>query len=262
MQVFTTLTIGDGLVSQVPAFLISLAAGLLVTRSSYETNLPKEFVSQLFARPAALFVSAGFLMILGLTNLPTIPLFSLAFGCIAVAVFSRRTTKNAAVVAEQKAKSEAAKPAEERIEDFLATDPMEIEIGVGLIKLADPKRGGDLLDRIQRVRQNIAGEIGIIMPKVRIRDNVRLDPQQYRIKIADVAVAEGLLEPNKLLAMDSGMTTGKVGGLETREPAFGTPALWIEAGQRSQAELYGFTIVEPASVMATHLTETVRKTCG
>ncbi len=116
----------------------------------------------------------------------------------------KKDEKKAVVVAQEDAKKEAAaKPADERIEDFLATDPMEIEIGVGLIRLADPKRGGDLLERIQRVRQNVAGEIGIIMPKVRIRDNVRLDPQQYRIKIADVSVAEGLLEPSRLLAMDS-----------------------------------------------------------
>jgi flagellar biosynthesis protein FlhA len=259
VEVFTKLTIGDGLVSQVPAFLISLAAGLLVTRSSNESNLPKQFISQLFSRPQALFIAGAFLFLLIFTNLPAIPLLSLSGGCVAIALMLKKNDKVATAVAETKAKTDAVKPPEERIEDFLATDPMEIEIGVGLIRLADPKRGGDLLERIQRVRQNVAGEIGIIMPKVRIRDNVRLDPQQYRIKIADIPVAEGLLEPNRLLAMDSGATTGKVGGLETREPAFGTPALWIENGQRNQAELYGYTVVEPASVLATHLTETVRK---
>lgn len=259
MSVYTKLTIGDGLVSQVPAFLISLAAGLLTTRSSYETNLPKEFFGQLFSRPQALFVTAGFLGVLVFTNLPAVPLLSLSGGCIAIALTLRRDKKQQVTATQTKAAAEAAKPAEERIEDYLATDPMEIEIGVGLIKLADPKRGGDLLERVQRVRQNVAGEIGIIMPKVRIRDNVRLDPNQYRIKIADIAVAEGTLEPHKLLAMNSGMATGTIGGLETRDPAFGTPALWIEPGQRSQAELYSYTVVEPASVLATHLNETVRK---
>jgi flagellar biosynthesis protein FlhA len=161
--------------------------------------------------------------------------------------------------AEIKAKADAAKPAEERIEDYLTTDPMEIELGVGLIRLADPKRGGDVLERVQRVRQNVAAEIGIIMPKVRIRDNVRLDQNQYRIKIADTVVADGVIEPGKLLAMDSGMTTGKVQGQDTREPAFNTPATWIDLGQRAQAEMYGYTVIEPASVLATHLTETVRK---
>ncbi|MGC4003494.1 MAG: flagellar biosynthesis protein FlhA [Pirellulales bacterium] len=259
LSVFATLTIGDGIVSQVPAFLISLAAGLLVTRSTNETNLPKEFMSQLFARPQALFVAAGFLFVLVFTNLPAIPLLTLSGGCLATAISLRRSSKKSQVVAAETKKADAAKPAEERIEDYLATDPMEIEIGVGLIKLADPKRGGDLLERIQRVRQNVAGEIGVIMPKVRIRDNVRLDPNQYRIKIADMPVAEGILEPFKLLAMDSGATTGKVGGLETKDPAFGTPALWIDSGQRRQAELYHYTVVEPAAVLATHLTETVRK---
>ena len=116
------------------------------------------------------------------------------------------------------------------MEDYLAVDPMEVEIGVGLIRLADPKRGGDLLERIQRVRQNVAAEMGIILPKVRIRDNMRLEQNQYRIKIADMAVAEGLVHPGKFLAMDSGMTTGKVAGMAAKDPAFGTPAVWIEAG--------------------------------
>ena len=116
---------------------------------------------------------------------------------------------------------------------------MEIELGVGLIRLADPNRGGDLLDRVQRVRQNIAGEIGILMPKVRIRDNMRLDANQYRIKIADIPVAQGELEPTQLLAIDSGMTTGKVDGIATKDPAFGSDAKWINPGLADQAELYG-----------------------
>jgi flagellar biosynthesis protein FlhA len=130
---------------------------------------------------------------------------------------------------------------------------------VGLIRLADPKRGGDLLERIQRVRQNVAADVGIIMPKVRIRDNIRLDQNGYRIKIADVSVAEGHVQPGMLLAMEAGATSGKVPGEPTREPAFNTPALWIEPGLRDQAEVYGYTVVEPASVLATHLTEVVRK---
>jgi flagellar biosynthesis protein FlhA len=136
---------------------------------------------------------------------------------------------------------------------------MEIEIGVGLIRLADPKRGGDLLERIQRVRQNVAADMGLIMPKVRIRDNMRLEQNQYRIKIADVAVAQGAAYPTMLLAMDSGATTGKIPGMATREPAFNTPATWIDPKTRDQAEMLGYTVVEPVSVLATHLTEIVRK---
>lgn len=257
-QVFTKLTIGDGLVSQVPAFLISLAAGLLVTRSSYESNLPVEFMRQLFSRPQALAVTGGFLGVLIFTNLPAIPLLLIGGCCLGMSMIMTRQKKEETAAAASKAKA-AKKPAEERIEDYLTTDPMEIELGVGLIRLADPKRGGDLLERIQRVRQNIASEMGILMPKVRIRDNLRLEANQYRIKIADMPVVASHIEPSKLMAMDSGMARSKVRGIETREPAFNTPAVWIDPAQRDQAEMLGYTVIEPASVLATHLTETVRR---
>ncbi len=260
LNVFTKLTIGDGLVSQVPAFLISLAAGLLVTRSSHDSNLPGEFVGQLFSRPQALAVTGAFLGVLIFTNLPATPLLVIGGGCVGMSVMlTRRKTAEAASAVVEKAKTEAKKPTEERIEDYLSTDPMEIELGVGLIRLADPKRGGDLLERVQRVRQNVAGDMGIIMPKVRIRDNMRLEPNQYRIKIADVAVADASVKADGLLAMDSGQTTGRVRGIETREPAFNTPAIWIDLAHRDQAELFGYTVIEPGSVLATHLTEIVRK---
>jgi len=258
-SLYTKLTIGDGLVSQIPAFLISLAAGLLVTRSSHSVNLPSEFLRQLFSRPQALAVAGGFLGVLIFTSLPKIPLLLLGGGCIGVALMTSRRTARDVVTAQAKEKAEAAKPPEERIEDYLTVDPMEVEIGVGLIRLADPKRGGDLLERIQRVRQNMAADIGVILPKVRIRDNMRLDQTQYRIKIADMSVADGTVYPEMFLAMDSGMTTGKVVGIETKDPAFGTPAVWIERSVRDQAEMFGYTVVEPGSVIATHLTETVRR---
>jgi flagellar biosynthesis protein FlhA len=256
---FTRLTIGDGLVSQVPAFLISLAAGLLVTRSSGDVNLPEQVITQLFARPRALAVTGGFLATLIFTSLPKIPLLAIGGGFIGLAMTMTRQKKADAVRDAAKVKSDAKKAPEERIEDYLSVDPMEVEIGVGLIRLADPKRGGDLLERIQRVRQNVAADVGLIMPKVRIRDNMRLEQNQYRVKIADMPVAEGIAHPNLLLAMDSGVTTGRVNGIATREPAFNTPAVWIEPTVRDQAELYGYTVVEPASVLATHLTEVVRK---
>ncbi|MFO0898313.1 MAG: flagellar biosynthesis protein FlhA [Pirellulales bacterium] len=258
-SLFTKLTIGDGLVSQVPAFLISLAAGLLVTRSTTETNLPVQFLQQLFSRPQALYVTGAFLCVLVFTNLPTIPLLTLGAGCGGLALMLTRRTRNEQAASEAKVKAEATKKPEERIEDYMTVDPMELEIGVGLIRLADPKRGGDLLERIQRVRHNVAAEVGIIMPKVRIRDNMRLDQTRYRIKIADVPVADAQVQPGMLLAMEAGATSGKVPGIATREPAFNTPALWIDPGVRDQAEMHGYTVVEPASVLATHLTEIVRK---
>ena len=162
-------------------------------------------------------------------------------------------------LADPNQRAEAAKPPEKRIEDYLAVDPMEVEIGVGLIRLADAKQGGDLIERIQQIRQNIAAEIGIILPKVRIRDNMRLQQNQYRIKIADMAVAEGTVFPGMFLAMDSGVTSGKLSGTPAKDPAFGTPAVWIEPAVRDQAEMFGYTVVEPGSVIATHLTETVRR---
>jgi flagellar biosynthesis protein FlhA len=258
-SLFTKLTIGDGLVSQIPAFLISLAAGLLVTRSNQEVNLPIEFLRQLFSRPQALAIAGGFLGVLIFTSLPKIPLLAIGTSCVCLAVMLSRRTSQARTTADAKRRAEAAKSSEERIEDYLAVDPMEVEIGVGLIRLADPKRGGDLLERIQRIRQNVASEIGVILPKVRIRDNMRLQQNQYRIKITDMAVAEGTVYPGMFLAMDSGVTTGKVSGQATKDPAFGTPAVWIEPGVRDQAEMFGYTVVEPGSVIATHLTETVRR---
>jgi flagellar biosynthesis protein FlhA len=258
-SLFTKLTIGDGLVSQVPAFLISLAAGLLVTRSSSEVNLPAEFLRQLFSRPQALAVAGGFLWVLVFTNLPTLPLLLLGSGCVGLATTLTRKTARASAADDAKKKVDSAKPAAERVEDYLLVDPMEVEIGVGLIRLADPNRGGDLLERIHRIRQNVAAELGIILPKVRIRDSFQLDQHQYRIKISDMPVAAGSIQPTALLAMDSGMTTGKVPGTPTTEPAFGTPALWIHPSVREQAEVSGYTVVEPGAVIATHLTEVIRR---
>ena len=260
-ETFTKLTIGDGLVSQVPALLISLAAGLLVTRSSQKTNLPAEFVQQLFSRAQPLGVAAAALGLLVFTNLPTIPLLTLGAGCGALAVILRRQKQQQTASEAQKAKILAAeqKKPDERIEDYLAIDPMEIEIGVGLIRLADPARGGDLLPRITGVRQTVASEIGIVLPKVRIRDNMRLNERSYRIKIANNNVAEGMVHPERLLAMETGVTKSKVPGEETRDPAFGQPSVWIESGLRDRAGMLGYTIVEPSSVMATHLKEVVRQ---
>ncbi|HEX4414952.1 MAG TPA: flagellar biosynthesis protein FlhA [Lacipirellulaceae bacterium] len=259
-KVYTHLTIGDGLVSQVPAFLISLAAGLLVTRSTQKANLPREFMQQIFMRPQALAVTGGFLGILVFTSLPRVPLLALGGSCLALSrMMSRRETQVAASEASKVEQEKKSKQPEERVEDYLTVDPMEVELGVGLIRLADPNRGGDLLERVQKVRQNIAGEIGILMPKVRIRDNMRLDPNTYRIKIADIAVAQDELQPTQLLAIDSGMTTGKIDGITTKDPAFGTEAKWINPGLADQAELYGYTVVESGAVLATHLTEVCRR---
>jgi flagellar biosynthesis protein FlhA len=257
-EIFTKLTIGDGLVSQVPAFLISLAAGLLVTRSTQKTDLPAQFLQQILSNPRALAVASGFLGILVFTSLPKVPLLALGAGCGSLALLLTRQTKAQEQKKVDQAKA-AVKPHEERIEDFLAVDPMEIEIGAALVKLASPKYGGDLLPRITAVRQGVAADIGIILPKVRIRDNIRLGEHEYRIKIANNPVAHGEVYPGKLLALDSGATSGKIAGIETRDPAFQQPAVWIEAGLAERSQMLGYTPVEPTAVLATHLQEIVRR---
>ncbi len=255
-EIFTKLTIGDGLVSQVPAFLISLAAGLLVTRSSTESNLPTQFIAQLFSRPQALLVTCGFLGLLVFTSLPTLPLLAIGGSCAAIAISMTRKQKAADVETNTK---QQAKKTETRVEDYLAVDPMAIELGMGLVRLADPKRGGDLLDRVQRVRQSIAGEIGIIMPKVRVRDNLQLAPSQYRIKVLDTVVAEGQVQATMCLAIDPGTATGRLAGSTTVEPVSGSPAVWIDPDKRDRAEMFGYRVVEPAVLLSNHLAHIVRK---
>jgi flagellar biosynthesis protein FlhA len=259
IEVFTTLTIGDGLVSQVPAFLIALASGLLVTRSSNESNLSKDIVGQMFRHSEALLVAGAFVMALGFTGLPMLPMLVLGGSCGAIAL-GLRTQNQKQQVAE--AKQQAVVAEQERPqpkpEDQLLVDPMELELGYGLIRLADPASGGDLLDRVTRVRNKIAQDLGLILPKVRIRDNVRLEQRTYQIKIKDVPIAWGEVYPEALLAIDTGMVNGPVPGIETTEPAFGRPARWIEKSQQDRAELLGYSVVEPTAVIITHLTEIVR----
>ena len=261
-EVFTKLTIGDGLVSQVPALLISLAAGLLVTRSAKKANLPHQFLQQLFSNPKALAVAGGFLTLLIVTNLPTVPMATLGAGCIGLAVITNRQSsrRRADEQAREQAELEAAEaPAEKRPEDYLAVDPMEMLIGVGLVRLADPARGGDLMQRITKVRNGIAADIGIILPKVRVRDELNIGELEYEIRIAGNPVARATVLPDKLLAIDSGHTTGVIEGEATRDPTFGEPAVWIDPVRREQAAIYGYTTVEPGAVLATHLQEIGRR---
>ncbi len=261
-DVFTKLTIGDGLVSQVPAFLISLAAALLVTRSTQEVNLSGEFISQLFSRPQALIVAGVFLILMIFTQLPTIPLLSLGAGCIGLAALvSKQKLKQEQINAELQRKAELAKsaPAEKKVEEYLEIDPMRVELGAGLVPLADPNRGGDLSKRISTVRSMLASELGIVLPKVRIKDRMSLGESQYEIQIAGAPVATGFLRVDRLLAIDSGLTTGILPGDETREPAFGRRAWWIDPAMRQQAQIYGYQVAEPGSVLATHVQEIARK---
>ena len=259
---FTKLTIGDGLVSQVPALLISLAAGLLVTRSAKQANLPHQFLQQLLGNSKALAVAGGFLTLLIVTNLPAVPMMTLGAGCIGLAVMMNRQTVRREQEASEAAEAERAAanaPQEKRVEDFLAVDPMEISIGLGLLRLADPGRGGDLMQRITGVRNSIAADIGIVLPKVRVRDEMSLGELDYEIRIAGNPIARAMVLPDCLLAIDNGHTTGTIEGEPTQDPTFGEPAVWIEPMRREQAAIYGYTTVEPGAVLATHLQEIAKR---
>jgi flagellar biosynthesis protein FlhA len=258
LEVFTKLTIGDGLVAAIPAFIISIAAGLLVTRSNARVNLGEDLLGQLTARPIALALAAAFLSVLSLTPLPKLPILVLAAGCGGMAYILRTQRAAAAVNAASHARAEAGKKTE-RVETLLAVDPMELEVGYGLIRLVDRKQGGDLLDRITNIRKQVATEMGIIVPPIRVRDHLKLEPNKYTIKLKGVEVARGECMPGLLLAIDNGLVTDRITGMETIEPAFGLPALWIGEDQKLDAEQRGYTVVPCSSVLATHLTEVIKK---
>jgi flagellar biosynthesis protein FlhA len=261
IELFTKLTIGDGLVSQVSAFLVSVAAALLVTRSTQQSNLPNEFLQQLLARPQALFVSAGFLCLMVFTQLPAIPLLTLAGGCVGLAIMTQKQAKKTASQHAHQAKADAAAkaaPADRKPEDFLAVDPMRVEIGGRLLVLADPARGGDLMEKITGVRMTLASELGILLPKVRLKDKLSLGEHVYEIQIAGNAIVRGEVYPDALLAIDMGRCTGKIAGAETREPARGRNAVWIRPEQKVQAEMFGYQLATPTMVIATHLQEIAR----
>ena len=266
LQNYTLLTVGEGLVSQIPALLISTATGLIVTRSAAEGNLGNELVSQLFRNERIFFILTGVLLFLALVpGLPGLPFSALAGVCAFIGLNLRRMhrkvetptkpgeKKRAATTA---AKKEAASP--ENIVSLLHVDPMELEIGYSLIPLVDTGQGGDLLDRIVMIRRQCALELGLVVPTIRIRDNIQIKPNAYIIKLKGVEIAKGELILDHYLAMNSGTVFEEVPGIETIEPAFGLPALWIPESEREQAELNGYTVVDAVSVLATHLTEVIK----
>jgi len=259
-EVFTRLTIGDGLTSQVPSFIISMAAALIVTRSGDKNNLGTELTSQLTAQPMGLLITSGFLGVLAFTPLPTLPLLVTGIGIGAIGYGMMRTTRSKAQQAleEEIAHAPSNAPEPPPIEDLLKVDVLELEVGYGLVPLIDTSQGGDLLDRISAVRRQLAVELGLVMPPVRIRDNMQLSPGEYNVKIRGNTIANGSVEPGKLLAMDSGLVSQQIDGIPTKEPAFGLDAMWIDGQQRQRAEALNYTVVDPTSVLATHITELVK----
>jgi len=258
LQVYTKLTIGDGLASQIPAFILSVGAGMLVTRSTGKTNMGEEVLGQLLSKPIALAIAAGFLIVLMLTPLPKFPLVTMAAGCGSLAFFLRRSqvvTATRKVAAERT--REHAKP--EKIESHLQLDPLELQVGFGLVRLIDRARGGDILDRIVSIRKQIALELGLVVPPVRIRDNSELQPTQYAVLLRGQEIARGEIYPDQLLAIDSGMASQSLHGVEVQEAAFGLKAWWITPDQRDESERLHYTVVEPSGVLATHLTEITKR---
>jgi len=259
-RTFTKLTIGDGLVSQVPAFMISLAAGLLTTRSTTKTDMGEEFVTQLSSKRQALLISAIFLVILSFTGMPFIPMWSLAICCGLVAYIAMRKEQvaTAETAKKDKATATAAQKKPDKIESLLTVDTMELEVGYGLVPLVDTSKGGDLLERISLIRRQLAIELGVVVPPIRIRDNMQLGANDYAIKLRGNPLATGAVYPGQYLAMDSGAASGKLNGLATKEPAFGLPAWWIQEVQRAHAEMNNYTVVEASGVLATHITEVIK----
>jgi flagellar biosynthesis protein FlhA len=261
ISVFTTLTIGDGLVSQVPSFIIAIAAGLIVARTSDRETIGDEIPRQLASQPTALFLISGFLGVLSFTPLPTVPLLAAGAMLGGIAFAISQMGRQQKRIREAQARAEAAaEPAEQgAVEDLLHVDALEIEIGYGLVALVDAARGGDLLDRIAAIRRQLAAEIGLVVPPVRIRDNVQLESNSYAVKLRGAVIGGGTVYPNLLMAMDSGLATGQLEGVAGREPAFGLEAIWIDGALKPRAETMNYTVVDAASVVATHLTELVRK---
>jgi flagellar biosynthesis protein FlhA len=259
LKLYTKLTIGDGLVSQLPAFIVSLAAGLIVTRNSSKVNLGDEMLGQLLAKPKPLVIAAGFLLFMTFTGLPKIPLAILGSCCGGLAFVLTKNEQTATKAAAVKDREKLTKKEPEKVEKLLDLDTMELEVGYGLVKLVDASKGGDLLDRISLIRRQIAVDVGIIVPPIRIRDNMQLAANDYIVKIKGQAVGRGETFPEQFLAMDNGATSGPIpGGTLTTEPAFGLPAYWITEPQRQQAELLNYTVVEATAVLATHLTEIIK----
>lgn len=257
-QFYTKLTIGDGLVSQIPALIISTAAGIIVTRSSSGQDMGTEVVSQLFIHPRALYIGAAIMAILGVVGLPTVPFFLIAAALAGLGWLIERYRDEEAEEQKRKADEAAARPEKEKIENLLPLDLVELEVGYGLINIVESDQSGDLLERIVSIRKQFALDLGIIVPSVHIRDNLQLEPGEYRVLIKGNKVGGGNLRPEYLLAMDPGNTTSRIDGLPTKEPAFGLDALWISRAQKDEAELHGYTVVDLPTVMATHLTEIIR----
>ncbi len=259
-QRYTILTVGDGLVSQIPALIVSTAAGIIVSRAGSEVTMGKEFSRQFTLQPRALLLSGGIAMLFGIMpGLPAVPFIVLGAVVGFVGYMSRKQiVKTEEKQKEAEAAQKAAPPPPEQVETLLPLDTLELEVGYGLIPLVDDEQDGELLDRIRSIRRQFALEMGFIVPPMHVRDNLQLKPGEYAILIKGIEVARSELMLGYLLAMDPGDARKTVEGLSTREPAFGLPARWIQEARKDEAQNAGWTVVDLATVVATHITEIIR----
>lgn len=263
LTTYTLLTVGDGLVSQIPSLLISTATGMVVTRAASDNNLGDDLIRQLSAQPKSLALVAGILAVFGFVEgLPTLPFLLLAVivGVFAWLLWGTEKKRKEMEMLTPEVVEEIPMPTRvEDLSELLQIDPMEVEVGYNLIALVLPEQGGDFLDRVAMIRRQCAIELGMVIPPIRILDNLQLEPNSYRIKLRGIEIARHEMKPNHYLAMNSGFATKDIKGIPTTEPAFGLPAMWISESMREEAELNGYTVVDPPSVMATHLTEIIKR---
>ena len=260
LGIYSILTIGDGLVSQIPALLISFATGIIVTRAASDNELSEEIVTQLFSNPKVMYAAAvaclAMTFIIGRFFMIIVAAFLVFLGSRIQGEEKEMLKKDETDIEEQQVE-EIRKP--ENVISLLHVDPIELEFGYGVIPLADVNQGGDLLDRVVMIRRQLALELGMIVPVIRLRDNIQLNPNQYVVKIKGVDVASGELLMDHFMAMNPGTAEDEIDGIPTQEPAFGLPALWINENQRDRAEMLGYTVVDPPSVISTHMTEVIKR---
>lgn len=259
LRTYTLLSVGDGLVTQIPALIVSTSAGIVVTRSAAESNLGRDLTRQLTYQPRAIMVASGVIFAFGIVpGMPTVPFVGLGTILGVLAFLIERSRKKETEQKRLEEVRQKEQPREEKAEDLLKIDTLEVEIGYGLIPLVDAKQDGDLLDRIAIIRRQLAMDTGIIVPPIRIRDNVQLEPNRYAVKIKGLKVAEGDLMPDHVMAINPGYIEDEIEGFDTQEPAFNLRARWIIPGLKDTAEARGYTVVEPTAVLSTHLTEIIR----
>ncbi len=257
---YTLLAIGDGLVAQIPALVISTAAGVVVSRVSTEQNIGEQMVGQLFKHPQIIMLTAAIVGMLGIIpGMPHFPFLLLSFGMIWLAYYLTKRSELAAIESQAEAPSTPliAEGADASWEDVAQVDVLGLEVGYRLISLVDKAQDGDLLRRIKGIRKKFTQDIGFLPPPVHIRDNLELRPNAYRITLKGVEIGSGDAYPQQFLAINPGSVTGPLAGMETRDPAFGLPAVWIDAGLREQAQIMGYTVVDPSTVVATHLSNLI-----